>query len=136
DAEPAAPPTQAVAIPTDLAPTNIRGWLDVARKAIREGDDFDPGPLIEQRVLQQIDENMRQQNERRAEKQARKQRPAPPDLPDFSRGIPSGVPDFGAGKPAKKSLADDLERLRVLRDQGALNDEQYARAVDRVLSEG
>ena len=127
------PPTPAAA---DLSSTGIRGWLDVARRAIREGDDFDPGPMIEQRVLQQIDENMRQQNQRRADKQGRKQRSGPPELPDFSRGIPSGVPDFSGAKPAKKSVADDLERLRTLHDQGALNDEQYAKAVDRVLSEG
>ena len=127
------PPTPAAA---DLSSTGIRGWLDVARRAIREGDDFDPGPMIEQRVLQQIDENMRQQNERRAEKQGRKQRSGPPELPDFSLGIPSGIPDFSGTKPAKKSVADDLERLRTLKEQGALNDEQYAKAVDRVLSEG
>ena len=30
-------------------------------------------------------------------------------------------------------MADEIERLRGLRDAGALSDEQYARAVDRIV---
>jgi hypothetical protein len=39
-------------------------------------------------------------------------------------------------KGAKNSVADEIDRLRALHDQGALTDEQYAKAVDRVLSGG
>ena len=34
-----------------------------------------------------------------------------------------------------KSVADEIGRLRMLHEQGALTDEQYAKAVDRVLGE-
>jgi class 3 adenylate cyclase len=122
----------------NLDPTNVSGWLDIARQAMRQGDTFNPGPMIEQRVLRQIEENMRRSEERRATKNAAKsdkqksrsnEIPGPPDFPP--------LPDFGQATPAKKkSVADELERLRALKDQGALSDEQYGRAVDRVLGEG
>ncbi|MDQ3871165.1 MAG: hypothetical protein M3301_06085 [Chloroflexota bacterium] len=35
----------------------------------------------------------------------------------------------------RRSLADEIARLRALRDEGALTDEQYARAVDRATAE-
>src|SRR3954453_14035523 len=132
-AEPAAAPeTPQTPDPNiNMDPTDIRGWLNIARRAVREGDSFDPGPLIEQRVLRQIEENMRRSDERRAAKSERKKEktdgpPSIPELPDFSQGKPAG----------KKSMADELERLRALHDQGALNDDQYQRAVDRVVDQG
>jgi hypothetical protein len=33
-------------------------------------------------------------------------------------------------------MADEIVRLRSLRDSGALTEEQYARAVDRVVGAG
>jgi class 3 adenylate cyclase len=111
-------------------PTNINSWLDIARQAVLEGDDFNPGPMIEQRVLRQIEANMRRGETRQQQKAARKQAqlgpPTPPTPPD--------VPDWSKPKPKQKSVADEIDRLRGLRDEGALTDEQYQRAVDRVLS--
>lgn len=128
----APPQVPALSDPTSIAfdmdPTDIKGWLNIARQAIREGDSFDPAPLIEQRVLRQIEENMRQSDERRAQKQARKNVSAPPTPPQ--------VPDWSQPRQKKKSVADEIERLRLMHEQGALNDDQYARAVDRVLAEG
>jgi class 3 adenylate cyclase len=51
----------------------------------------------------------------------------------------------GAGHPAplstppvppKGSVADEIGKLRALRDAGALTDDQYARAVDRAIADG
>jgi len=76
--------------------------------------------MIEQRVLRQIETNMRKLDERRQAKTARK----------------AAVPKLPPPKTPKKSVADEIDRLRVLHEQGALTDEQYQRAVDRVLGEG
>lgn len=138
DEESEAPPAETAVSPVDddLDPTNIGSWLNIARRAIREGDNFDPGPLIEQRVLRQIEANMERSEARRAEKHAgrHKGKGKTPDIP----GVPdlSELPEPPQKARAKKSVADEIDRLRTLRDQGALSDEQYNRAVDRVLAEG
>ena len=128
----------------DIDPTNIKGWLNIARQAIREGDNFNPGPMIEQRVLRQIEENMRRSDERRADKQAKKDKKrSEAAVPDMA-GVPgmpdlSDVPGFETSvppAPPKKSMTDELERLRALKDEGALTEEQYSKAVDRVLAAG
>ncbi len=121
------PPDNIKAVVAD--PMNIKSWLGIARQAIREGDDFDPGPLIEQRVLREIEENM-ERNALRLEKGAkdkpgRKEQTPPPPPPLPSQPVPS-----------VRSVADRIEQLRQMHDQGALTDEQYSRAVDRVLTEG
>jgi hypothetical protein len=135
----------------DMDPTNIRGWLGIAKRAIHEGDNFDPGPLIEQRVLRQIEANMQRNDARREERNADKHKnkgpkhdqPGMPDLSDLGDvpGI-SAMPGMSAILPpppqasaSKKSVADEIDRLRLLHDQGALTDDQYAKAVDRVLGE-
>ncbi|HEY7024289.1 MAG TPA: adenylate/guanylate cyclase domain-containing protein [Candidatus Limnocylindrales bacterium] len=139
--EPAAQPEE------DLDPTNIGTWLGIAKRAIREGDNFDPGPMIEQRVLRQIEANMQRSDARRAtrdaEKHKDKKRSQPPGMPDLSDvpGIAAMPGMAGPASPpqikgAKNSVADEIDRLRALHDQGALTDEQYAKAVDRVLSGG
>ena len=116
-----------------IDPTNINSWLDIARQAISEGDEFDPGPMIEQRVLRQIEANMRRGEARQQQKAARKQAQlGSPTLP--TPPIPPDVPDWSKPKQKQKSVADEIDRLRGLRDEGALSDEQYQRAVDRVLS--
>jgi hypothetical protein len=38
-------------------------------------------------------------------------------------------------KPPKGSVADEIAKLQALRDNGALTDEQYARAVDRAIED-
>ena len=132
----------------DLDPTNVSTWLGIAKRAIREGDKFDPGPMIEQRVLRQIEANMQRSDARRAEKQADKEKTGkkdrgamPPGVPDWvlaGSDVP-GIPGASSRPPqiqaSKKSVADEIDRLRALHDQGALTDEQYAKAVDRVLGE-
>jgi len=133
----------------DLDPTNVRTWLGIAKRAIREGDNFDPGPMIEQRVLRQIEANMQRSDARRAardvEKHKDKRRTEPSGMPDLSdlsdvpgiASIPgmSVLPPPPQIKTSKNSVADDIDRLRKLHDQGALTDEQYAKAIDRVLGE-
>src|SRR4051794_31526088 len=52
----------------DASLTNMKSWLDIARQAVAEGDSFDPGPMIEQRVLRQIEANMRRSAERQEAK--------------------------------------------------------------------
>jgi class 3 adenylate cyclase len=134
--QPPAPPAPGKYDVTD--PSDIRGWLDIARRAMREGDKFDPAPLIEERVLRQIERNTRNLGEftgagsgsgTRAGADPGKHRSGPPPqtpaLPDFSQGR--------SGR--KKSVADELERLRALNVQGALTGEQSVRAVDKVLDQ-
>ena len=69
--------------------------------------------LIETRVLAEL-------NDAFAERDARRTGRAPPAPP----------------QPPKGSIADEVARLQSLRDAGALTDEQYTKAVDRVLEEG
>jgi class 3 adenylate cyclase len=137
-AVPAPPP------PTDL--TSVDSWLKIASEAIRSGGDYDPGPLIEQRVLSQIERNMSAHNARRFERSIGKDKKKGKSVedPSHSAQVPPGVPSFagpasipGLGEPPKsRSVADEIDRLRTLHDQGALTDEQFSKAVDRVLAEG
>jgi class 3 adenylate cyclase len=69
--------------------------------------------LIEERVLAEIEESLRT---RRGATLAE------------SRQVSTG-----GGRP--RSVADEIAKLRALRDEGALTDEQYARAVDRATAE-
>lgn len=131
----------------DLDPTNVRTWLGIAKRAMREGDKFDPGPMIEQRVLRQIEANMQRSDARRAQKDAQKHkdkgpRGEVPGLPDLSdvpgiSAIPglTGMPQPPQSASSKASVTDQIDRLRTLHEQGALTDDQYAKAVDRVLGE-
>jgi putative oligomerization/nucleic acid binding protein len=89
----------------------ISSWVGLASDAMRKGRGFDPGLIIEQRVLRQIEESMREGEAKRSAKADKKHK-------------------------GGKSVADEIDRLRALRDDGALTDEQYQRAVDRLLSEG
>jgi hypothetical protein len=54
----------------------------------------------------------------RSDRDARRDRPTVPAPPPTS---------------AHGSIADEIDRLRALRESGALSEEQYARAVDRVI---
>jgi class 3 adenylate cyclase len=76
--------------------------------------------LIEQRVMAEIAESMREEAEgkpKRAEggKSAKNQK--------------SGTPR----PPAPTSVADEIAKLKALKDDGVLTEEQYARALDRTL---
>jgi class 3 adenylate cyclase len=69
--------------------------------------------LIEERVMAEIEESL--------------QRPI-----DRTTG-PRDEPDSGPGARAR-SVADEIAKLRALRDEGVLSDEQYAKALDRTIA--
>ena len=92
--------------PTDLQDPDI-GWLGgtFGRFGQRTGE------MIERRVLAELANAF-------AGAEDPPTRDAPPSPP---------VP------PQARSVADEISRLQALRDAGAVTDEQYARAVDRVI---
>jgi class 3 adenylate cyclase len=69
--------------------------------------------LIEERVMAEIANSMDEDAETRAK------RPEPPRL-----------------SSATRSVADEIAKLRGLRDAGVLTEDQYARALERTLGEG
>lgn len=69
--------------------------------------------LIEKRVMAEIEEGLRGRTD---EEVQRSDEPA------------SGPPATG------RSMADEIAKLRGLRDQGSLSDEQYAKALDRTIA--
>jgi class 3 adenylate cyclase len=97
------PPPQLPGIPDWLAGT-ARQWLPGGNRT---------RDLIEERVLRAIEESFDEDRSDRSRRRGRRGRP--------SEG-------GGAG-----SMADQIERLRGLRETGALTEEQYRRAVDRVV---
>ena len=102
------PPARAADMPPDL-PDFLLGS---ARRFIPGGEKT--RDLIEQRVLESITKAF----EDGASRRRRRDRDVePPEVP-------------------KPSMADEIDRLRSLRDSGAMNEEQYARAVDRVVGAG
>jgi class 3 adenylate cyclase len=51
-------------------------------------------------------------------------------------GVPGPGGDMQPPKPPKKrSMSEEIRKLQALREDGALSEEQYARAVDRILAE-
>jgi class 3 adenylate cyclase len=70
--------------------------------------------LIEERVLAEIDASLKEDPDLKAKA-----------LPSTSRQ------PGGAG-----SLADEIAKLRALRDEGTLSEEQYAKALDRTITSG
>jgi class 3 adenylate cyclase len=84
--------------------------------------------LIEQRVLSALDGAFAQSAAKRAERDRRREEQ--PEERATRRAERGADPD--ATSPAG-GVAAEIERLQRLRDSGALTDEQYARAVDRVL---
>lgn len=73
--------------------------------------------LIEQRVLSAIETAFATRGRARSERAAARER-------------------RDGGGPSSASVADEIERLRALRESGALTDEQFRRAVDRVVNGG
>ena len=96
-------------------------WLaGPARRFLPGGDRT--RDVIERRVMEAITEAFEQDGARRAHRGRRRDR----DIDRPSRPAADPV-------PGARSVADEIDRLRALRDSGALTEEQYARAVDRVL---
>jgi class 3 adenylate cyclase len=69
--------------------------------------------LIEERVMAEIEASFRGNAERTPKKRDE---------------LPPGQP------PPAPSVADEIAKLRALRDEGALSEEQYARALDRAIA--
>jgi class 3 adenylate cyclase len=84
---------------------------DAARASL--GEPGSSRDAIEERVLAELRESL-----------------SGPRLGPRRRAIAAGP---AAGGRRTSSLADELERLRSLRDSGALTDDQYERAVERAL---
>lgn len=110
--DPAGPPRQSTA-------PELPGWIgDEARRWLPGGERT--RDLIEQRVLSAMEKAFAESATRRAER--------------WSADGARRHPDRASQPPGRRgSLADEIERLRSLRDAGALTDEQYARAVDRAV---
>ena len=68
--------------------------------------------LIEQRVMAEIEASFAEETNRKAKNAA----------------------EPSAGGPRRPSVADEIAKLRALRDDGALTEEQYARALDRTIA--
>jgi class 3 adenylate cyclase len=98
---------------SDTTPDLPEWILGSARRFIPGGEKT--RDLIEQRVLESITKAFEDGNRRRSRRRDR---------------------DVDPPEPPKPSMADEIDRLRSLRDSGALTEEQYARAVDRVVGAG
>ena len=113
-ASPAVPPTDAP------GPPELPDWILGKAKRFMPGGHR-TGDLIEQRVLDAINDAFEESSTRHAARIAQR---AGRDEPS---ALPPG-PSAGAS-----SMSDEIDRLRALRDAGALTEDQYARAVDRVV---
>ena len=87
-------------------PPNLPGWLRGGMSVIGQRTN----ELIERRVLAELSDAFAEHG--------------------ASRDVPRET------APTTGSIADEIARLRELRDAGALTDEQYARAVDRAIEGG
>ena len=115
-----APNKAAAATPAGIPP-ELPEWLSgPARRFLPGGERT--RDMIERRVMDALGEAFEQRNAERAERPRRR------DRAGVRRKLPSADP-----AQAPPSVADEIDRLRELRDSGALTEEQYTRAVDRVL---
>ena len=80
--------------------------------------------MIEARVMAEIAESMREDAEADGPKS-----PKPPKIGKTS-------PEAKRLPSAAGSMADEIAKLKALRDEGVLTEEQYAKALDRILSGG
>ena len=104
-------PTSASVIPEE-ALANMPSWVRSA--AVRVSPVAGKaGQLIEERVMAEIQASFAEKADRKAKKAA--------ELPS-------------AESPPRGSVADEIAKLRVLRDEGALTEEQYAKALDRTIA--
>jgi class 3 adenylate cyclase len=111
--------------PDAPAPEEIPAWVQrAARRFLPGGPAHD---LIEQRVLGALEEAF---NRRGAHAVEERSEDDPQAQPRPRRRGRSSRPRADA---AEASVSREIERLRALRDAGALSDEQYRRAVDRAI---
>jgi len=96
---------------------------------------FDPGQIIEQRVLAELAREFAEHGQTLAKWGAVPPNvPLPPTTPATPK-TPKTPKRKEIPKPQRSSMADELAKLQELHESGGLSDEQYARAVDRALSE-
>jgi hypothetical protein len=109
----AAAPTSSIeaAIP-DEAMANMPPWVRNTVARLTPVADR-ASQLIEERVMAEIEASLRADPESKAKKRDE---------------LPPGQP------PPGPSVADEIAKLRALRDEGAISEEQYAKALDRAIS--
>ena len=118
EATPLGAPTSPPGVP------DLPDWLPGAARRFLPGGEK-TRDMIERRVMDAITEAFEEGDGRRGGRGRRRDRDERPPPP------PANDPATGA-----RSVADEIDRLRALRESGALTEEQYARAVDRVLDGG
>ena len=91
---------------------NMPGWVRTAAERMSPVAGR-ASQLIEERVMAEIEASFAEEADRKGKKPAQ---------------LPSGE------SPPRGSVADEIAQLRVLRDQGALTEEQYAKALDRTIA--
>jgi class 3 adenylate cyclase len=133
----AQPPVDSVSF--DVKPASVlKQWQQLARVAIDAARrDEDPGRLIEERVLAQLKESFGDA----VVTESRKAKDKPAESPEIPAWWTTAATAAKPTKSAKRaqsgeSVADGLSRLNELREAGALSEEQYSKAVDRLLAEG
>ena len=114
----------------------ISEWITSSARNWLPGDE-QTRDLIEQRVLRSIEQAFEAKAARRAERHERRHErrragldPLPPETPETPE---TPAPPEPPEPPRRRSVADEIDRLRSLRESGALSEEQYQRAVDRAV---
>ena len=113
---PPASPPPASSLPDSVIPdwalASMPGWVrNVAAQLTPVAGRA--SKLIEERVMAEIQASLRED----ADPKPRKRKELPPGTP-----------------PAGPSVADEIAKLKGLHDDGVLTDEQYAKALDRVIA--
>jgi len=128
-AEPATDLAVILPVPTDAQPPAAAPTLGMPDWAAEAARRFLPTNLpgadrqrLEERVLGQIEQAFR------AKQEGRRQRPE-----SRARRSADPAPPERAGRARPGSVADEIAKLRALRQAGALSEEQYERAIQRVL---
>jgi class 3 adenylate cyclase len=106
----AAPAAESV-IP-DEALATMPGWVRNAAELMSPVAGR-ASQLIEERVMAEIEASFAEEADRKGRR-------------------PAGLPSHE--QPPPGSVADEIAKLRVLRDEGAITEEQYARALDRAIA--
>jgi adenylate/guanylate cyclase family protein len=115
---PTSPETPATATSTtgstipQEALANMPGWVRTAAERMSPVAGR-ASQLIEERVMAEIEASFAEEADRKGKK--------PPELPS------------GESR-SRGSVADEIAKLRSLRDEGALTEEQYAKAIDRMIA--
>lgn len=107
----------------DEALSAMPGWLrGAAARMIPSADRM--SQLIEQRVLAELDADLREDPDLTA----------PPRKRGRSSRRAAGPVRIALPRAERPpSVGDEIAKLRTLRDEGALSDEQYEKAVDRLV---